>query len=174
MFRDLDPEVMKEANAIMNAQGWCASLAVRPDTQEFVKALRQLCKGGVYAVTSPMHSYFWHKERDEWLDKHYSIDRDHVIHASAKYKVEGDFFLDDKPKHVQKWNKKWVKGRGMLWSTDHNQRLGGYEDIRVHSFDEGLGHRAEGQAVAARPCIIFRGRFRPPRCMTIAWMSTTR
>lgn len=136
MFRDLDRAVMREADAIMNAKGWCAALEVHPGAQDFVKTLQKLCD--VYVCTSPMHSDFWVKERDLWLAEHFGIDRSHIIHTAAKYVCGADFFLDDKPSHVQKWKKEHSEGHGMLWSTAHNKRLEGFEDIRVHSWEEVL------------------------------------
>lgn len=136
IFRDLEPEVMKEADAIMNAPGWCASLKVKEGSQEFVKVLRKLCD--VYPCTSHKHSPAWVYERDIWLMEHFQFQRGDIVHTAAKFVCGGDFFLDDKPSHVIKWQDHHPKGKAMLWSTEHNRRLQGYEDIRLHTFDEVL------------------------------------
>lgn len=138
MFRDLDRKTMMAVKEVMYTKGWCANLKVKPGAKELVGALKELCPGEVYALTSPMNSSFWHKERDGWLSHHFGIERSHIIHASAKHKVEGDFFLDDKPSSIRRWGEKWVRGQAMLWSTEHNRRLKGHDDIRVYGPDEVL------------------------------------
>jgi len=140
MFGNLDPDTMEKLNAVMHAPGWCASLPVVEGSQAFVADLKELCKGGVFACTSHMHTRNWTFERDNWLGEHFGIDRDHIAHTSAKFICGGDFYLDDKPPSIYTWQRdpRNREGRAMLWSTDHNRRLEGHDDIRVHDFDEVL------------------------------------
>lgn len=135
MFGNLTADEMKVVDAIINAPGYCAGLKVHKGAQAFVKRLHELCDE-VFACTSHMHSPAWVFERDNWLGEHFEIDRDHVIHTSAKYVCEGDFFLDDKPSHVIAWQAEHPNGVGMLWTTEHNTRLKGHDAIRVYSFAE--------------------------------------
>jgi 5'(3')-deoxyribonucleotidase len=141
MFAALTQEEKAAVFSRLNDQGFCASLKPTLGSQDFVEELHQHCD--VYAVTAPHHgSFYWVPERNEWLGDIFGIDRKHIIHTDAKYMCKGAYFLDDNPQHVLRWKQRHHDGRGMLWSTTHNQRLKGHEDIRVHSWEEVLNQLA--------------------------------
>ena len=139
MFSGLPEEVMREVDAAVDSPGWCLGLEPYPGTQDLVTNLRKLCE--VFVVTSPrLAAPEWVFERNDWLRLHFGFDSSHVIHTSAKHVCVGAFFLDDNPDHVKKWQEQPynAKGLGMLWTTKHNKRLQGHDDLRVRSKDEVL------------------------------------
>ena len=140
MFAGLTDEQLREVDAIIDAPGWCLRLEPYPEAQDAVPILRQLCD--LFVVTSyRTHAPQWVYERNICLGTHYGFRKRDIVHTSAKHVCVGDFFLDDNPAQVQGWQGQAhnSNGRGMLWSTEHNRRLRGYEAIREHSWDEVIG-----------------------------------
>ena len=92
-------------NAVFGIAGeedFCTNLNMMPGAQEAVRELEKL--GEIYIVTSPIwSSRTWMFERTRWLYEHFGIQANHVIHTSAKHLVYGDFFIDDRLSHVEKW-----------------------------------------------------------------------
>jgi 5'(3')-deoxyribonucleotidase len=132
MFSVLTEDQYRVVSAIIDAPGWCSEIKPLPGSREFVDRLRVMCR--VFPVTAPrLFAEQWTYERAMWLQKHFDFDPEDVVHTHAKYLVDGDFLLDDKPHFVEEWVARHPAGVGMLWSTPHNARLGGYEKIRVHS-----------------------------------------
>lgn len=137
MFATLSKDEKLDVFSRMNDAGFCVSLKVTPGSQDFIRELQ--ARRNVYAVTAPHHgSLYWVPERYAWLGDHFGIDRKHVIHTDAKYLCKGKEFLDDNPGHVQRWKERHPEGDGMLWSTTHNKRLKGHDELRVHSWEEVL------------------------------------
>lgn len=135
MFAVLTPETKRDVFQILNARGFCSSLQPTPGAQDFIRELRQY--RNVYALTSPQHSPFWVYERNQWLGDHFGFDPKHTINTEAKYMCVGQEFLDDNPVHIERWKARH-KGAGMLWSTVHNRRMKGHDELRVNSWDEVL------------------------------------
>lgn len=76
----------------------------------------------IYVVTSPMMNYpNWILHRNKWLKTHFGIDKNHVIHTSAKHLVQADVFIDDKPENVVNWSRYGnnVYSQAVLWKHDH-------------------------------------------------------
>lgn len=77
----------------------------------------------IYVVTSPMINYpNWILHRNKWLKTHFDIDKNHVIHTSAKHLVQADLFIDDKPENVFNWSKfrnNSLYGQPVLWKHNH-------------------------------------------------------
>lgn len=135
MFACLEPEQNAVVQTMIETPSFCRNLQPKKGARAFVDELKRLLDGNVYACTASHDSPHWTFERDRWLDKHMAIDRDHIVHAQCKYVCSGDFFLDDNPDHVIPWQAEHLAGVGMLWTTEHNARLKGNEDIRVRSFE---------------------------------------
>jgi len=114
--------------------GFCAGLAPYPGTVEGVEALRALVD--LRIVTSPMHGPHWHFERLGWLDRHVGIPERHVTFTSEKSFVHGDFLLDDRPSHVEKWALRHPDGLALLWhlhcnaSDDTPERVSNVRRVR--------------------------------------------
>ena len=135
MFGDLSEDEYQAVFAAMHVEGWCYAIKPYPRAQAAVLRLRELCDE-FFVVTAPQLGRHWVFERTLWLDKHFGFEPHEVISATAKYVCGGDFFLDDNPDHVENWQKRWPKGHAMLWTSDHNCHLKGYDHLRVNSWEE--------------------------------------
>ena len=109
-------------DAIKHTRGFVADMKPLPGAIDGVLAIRELAD--VYVVTSPWAgSPTWMAERTAWLAHYFTIDADHVIHASAKHLVDGHVLVDDRSAHVALWlaERAGVPDRnGVLWGTPHN------------------------------------------------------
>lgn len=119
----------------IKSKGFCSDLPVCEGAQSAIHSLRE--KGlDIVVVTSPWHgSKFWMGERHEWLVKHFDFDHHQIIQTSAKHRIKGDLFVDDKPENVQKWADHNNWSGAFLWDTPFNQsdkklkRLKGFEEL---------------------------------------------
>ncbi len=118
MFEGLAEEQTRKARESLNDYEWVWSLKPKSGTQEAIKELRKI--SNVYVVTSGMS---WAPVRIKWLRKHYEFDKDHLIFTKAKHLVKGDFFIDDSPDYVRKWQRCNPQGQGMMWCAPNNTRL---------------------------------------------------
>lgn len=103
-----------------------------------VEAIREVCRiGNVFFVTSPIYEGAWVNDRVSWVEKTFPFlpvapgesvgDRVLFVKAHYKYKVAGDFFIDDKASTVQAWERYWSHrpvmarvapgGRAVDWDT---------------------------------------------------------
>ena len=139
-------EVQDAVYRVLKGRGGCTSIPAYDGAKEAIARLRKV--SNIVIVTSPFSgSETWAHERGAWLKTHFDIDAEDVIYAKNKSRIHGDFFVDDKPEHVQDWIDYWTaryhgsaqwapKNCGLLWSTDrtidapsHLQRLYGWRDL---------------------------------------------
>lgn len=125
---ELEEHVYKE----IKKPGGCRTLGVLAGAQEGVKRLQELAD--VYIVTSPFNgSSTWVHERELWLEEHFGIHHKNIVHTKAKYLCAGDFFVDDRPENVWKWQEKNT-GMALLWDLPCNR---GVRNVRrVSSWHE--------------------------------------
>lgn len=133
VFTGFTEEELEALYMELEKPGFCRDLQPIPGAFEAIQELRKIAD--VFVVTSPFRSPTWVHERDAWLKKHFGFSRDHIVHTSAKFLVEGDAFLDDKPSHVVHWKEMHPKGRAMLWHIPNTRTLP-HEDVRVHSWQQ--------------------------------------
>lgn len=115
MFGHLNEEQNTAVWDIIRSPGWCSSLEPYPEALEAVRELQELAN--VYILTAPVRgSQTWSYERTEWVSEHFGIGFHNVILAQAKYLVQGDVFVDDKPGHVREWMANFG-GNGFVWSN---------------------------------------------------------
>lgn len=130
IFERMTPEERERAEAVVNAEGFCESLPVCHGAQEGVESLRGLgCH--MVAVTSPWkRSKTWGYERRLWLEKHFNITD--VILTNQKFRVRGDYLLDDRLEHVVGWaesaqrldrNRSDKFDCALLWATPFNRSV---------------------------------------------------
>lgn len=136
LFANLNHYEWKAVQALMAQPGFCGSLTTTQGSWQGVSMLAKHCE--VFAVTKPNCVPNWANERELWLNEKFCIPPDHVIQTGAKYMIRGDYFLDDRPDHVTRWAKENPEGKSMLWSTDHNEGIKGYDAHRVCGWDEVL------------------------------------
>lgn len=137
----------------VNRIGWCSALLPTPGSQDAVKALREVAH--VEVVTSPLRtSPTWMAERVDWLERFYGFDSDEVHFITKKFRVAGDFLVDDKPEHIQEWaagmarlREDEVRGvadyrrepEALLWDMPYNQgtlpHVSGATIERVRTWD---------------------------------------
>ena len=131
------PEVQHakdEIYAHMKWKGYCAAIPPYAGAQDGLRRIRELVD--VVCVTSPFSgSPTWHSEREQWLQQHFDIHHHDVIHASKKFRVIGDFFLDDKPEHVEKWAEAHMNfdRTAFLWCMKYNANF--TWSYRIRSWD---------------------------------------
>jgi len=130
MFAGLSPEQKARVAEVIEDPIWYNSLEPYPGAQEAIDRLREV--SDVYVVTSAMS---WAADRIGWLKYHFGFDKDHLVFTKAKHLVGGEFFLDDHPGQVQRWQQNHPMGHGMLWSSVNNQHLKEYGHIRVHGWN---------------------------------------
>lgn len=75
----------------------------------------------VYVVTSYLrHAPTWVHERDAWLERHFGVDRRHIVHTGAKHMVRLDALIDDRPENIHAWQDAFPQGDGILWAQPYN------------------------------------------------------
>ncbi len=114
--------------------GFCAGIPVQAGAKDAVRLLSDVAE--IVVVTSPFDSCpTWESERKTWLEEHFGIQHARVIHATEKWRVHGDVFLDDKPANVDAWGKAWPDGDAILFDMAHSKsegeglRRGGWGDV---------------------------------------------
>lgn len=91
---------------LFNQEQFVASLPVYDGAIECVK--RMAAVADVYFVTAGRpQSKYWHYERLQWIERHFSGLYNDVIFVQQKHLVHGDFFLDDKASNANAWRDKW-------------------------------------------------------------------
>lgn len=120
--------------------GFCRAIPPYDGALEGVIALRELgCD--VYAVTAPMwSSATWMAERTDWVQEHLSIQRDKVIHTSAKHLVRGDLLVEDKVSTLADWAAAHPDGTGLLFGRAYNagDEFRGQRVVRVNDWAEAV------------------------------------
>lgn len=127
--------------------GFCVGLPILDGAQEFVERLHDVAE--VFVVTANLNAKTkgprppWHQtwahERDHWLQQHFNIQTDHIVHTSAKYLCVGDVLIDDRPSNIESWESAhWPKGRGLLWDTPYNRA--DRKLLRVQTANQALIH----------------------------------
>lgn len=95
--------------------GFCIDLEPLDGAVEAVTALRAIPSIEIYAVTTPLDSHYWHWEREQWLQQHFEIDRQHTIFAHNKSLIRGDVFIDDQMENVMDWQAANPKAYAVPW-----------------------------------------------------------
>lgn len=126
----------------LKAPGGCSAIPVYEDAQVGMARLSEHAE--VTIVTSPFNgSKTWMHEREQWLEKYFGIHHRNVVHADKKFRVHGDFFLDDKPDHVHQWCDYWIgmgrdtKVQPILWDSPRSANdIVGAGVLRAKSWDD--------------------------------------
>lgn len=107
-------DYLNQTNMILDMNPYKEALRGLSALKEFVD---------IYIVTSPMMNYpNWILHRNKWLKTHFGIDKNHVIHTSAKHLIQADVFIDDKPENVINWSRfrnNSLYGQPILWKHEH-------------------------------------------------------
>lgn len=87
----------------------------------------------VYIVTAPLRSCAtWCRDREVWLEDHFGIRSDSVVHTHAKHVFNGSMLIDDNPAHVEQWAAEHPSGVAVLFDRRYN---------RAHRFSSSVSGR---------------------------------
>jgi 5'(3')-deoxyribonucleotidase len=98
----LPPDEVDRADEVLSDPHFWMTLPPVPGSQEAIEAL-QAAGHDIHWVTSPYDLHGWDAIRRSWLRRNFDTPPDHVTITAAKYLVDGDYFVDDKLVHVQRW-----------------------------------------------------------------------
>jgi len=131
----VEPDVRERVYRVMRASGGCSRIVPYEGAAEGLGLLRQVAD--VVFVTSPFKDApSWTWEREQWLEKHFGVDRRLVIHARDKSHVCGDGILDDNPEHLGMWGKAWPGRLRMHWTGNGTSLPGDPDSVAVRSWAE--------------------------------------
>jgi 5'(3')-deoxyribonucleotidase len=119
LFETIDRRYLVAVETHWAQPGWCRAIPVYEGAQDAVMALREVAD--VYFVTAQMlHAPYWMWERVQWLKEHFSAEDRHIVLTLAKYLIEGDVLIDDKPANVRSWAAAHPEKQGVLWTQSYN------------------------------------------------------
>lgn len=130
IYHLIDDETIKETfKDLLNNSGMIEHLPVYDGAQKAIEEIKKIAE--IYIVTSPMGKYHdWIIHREKWLKKNFDISSKNVVHTAAKYLIQADVFIDDKPENIEKWYS-YNFGIPILWKHEcvpenpfeHNRRV---------------------------------------------------
>lgn len=125
MFAVISKEECARVIDLFNTPEYWRYLPPVPGVHEGIEGLRR--QGyKIQWVTSPWHSCKnWEGIRRIWLQEQGLVKdmvRDVTI-TSEKYMIDGDIFLDDRPKHVKLWAAKHPERRSYMFDMKFNHHV---------------------------------------------------
>lgn len=102
-------------------KGFCRTIPVVEGAISAVEELRDHVD--VHFVTSPMDTEYWAYERGKYLEEHFSAKPTEVVQTSEKHIVSGDYLVDDKVSHIEKWAEHHPEGTAFLWDMPYNRNV---------------------------------------------------
>lgn len=135
-----DGQLRKIVDRKVIEEGFCAR--IKPHAAALDAVARLVEVADVYVVTSPWDSSpTWMYERLHWVANHFpGIGRRRVIQTAQKHLIRGDILVDDKPSHVEEWQRAWPQGLGLLFDMHHNRG------------DQGIGLARTGWPFVLKHC----------------------
>lgn len=130
LFSDLAEHHRSQAQSAFSDYNWVWSIEPLPGAQDAVKELRGMAD--VYVVTA---SVDWAPVRIQWLKEHFDFEKHELVFTESKHLVDGDFFLDDHPGNVCKWQKFRPHGWSILWESPVNSHLDVWVPNRVSRWE---------------------------------------
>lgn len=101
--------------------GFCRNLDPIPGAVEAVQRLA--LDNEIFIVTSPLKALkTWASEREEWIAEHLKFSTKQIISTSAKRKVRGDIFVDDRAENCFSWNEENF-GPAVIWESPWNRSV---------------------------------------------------
>ncbi len=126
-------EMKEEMNSAIASPGFASRIMPQPGAVEAVNKLKQICEV-IYLTTPHPESITWMRERQEWLSRYFKARHDDIIHAFKKQHVNGDIFVDDRPKNIYQWSAQRNSAHALLWDMAYNRTAKNIN--RVHSWDQ--------------------------------------
>jgi 5'(3')-deoxyribonucleotidase len=118
VFDHLDEDAQRRCRIMVSERGWCRNLEPYAVALKHWPAL--IRRFDIHILTSPYRSETWCHEREEWLAKHFGIDRDNVHFSSKKHMFHSDLFIDDNLQNVLVWSRRWRNSVGVVWHKPYN------------------------------------------------------
>jgi 5'(3')-deoxyribonucleotidase len=100
-------------------EGFCLKLRPLPGAKQLMKVLEERYE--VFIVTSPFLAREWVYERTRWLEGHFNIPADRIVHTKSKEVVYGEALIDDSGKNLRTWAKAWPDKLPILYDALYNQ-----------------------------------------------------
>jgi 5'(3')-deoxyribonucleotidase len=111
---------LKLVNETLHAPGFAARLSLVEGCKEGVEELQRI--GDVYFCTALMgRSPTWAFDRINWIERHFGINYERIVFATAKQLVHGDMLVDDKLDNIHNWQLTNPEGTACLWDAAHNR-----------------------------------------------------
>lgn len=145
IFGSLPPEMREYRDqAYAMAGAHCRWLPEIDGCHEAIAAIRAVAN--IIIVTTPLGTLApnWANDRMHWLYNHFSFVECEVHSCWDKSRIDGDVFVDDKPRNVEEWSEHW-RARdphrtrlGYLWTAPWNS-ASPVNLPRLRSWDELVG-----------------------------------
>lgn len=123
LFGDRRDEVKKEVwEGLTYAEGFARTLKPYAPAIEWFDALK--AHANITCVTSPIYdSETWCYDRTQWLKEHFDLPARSVLFTSEKFRVQGDFLIDDSYDNIMEWIETNPEGVGILFARPWNSEL---------------------------------------------------
>lgn len=123
--------IKRDAWDLCRVPGFARNMPVLDGAKDGVRRLQEIAD--VEICTFPMPgATTWTHERDEWIERHFGIDRKNVHHVRKKYRVPADMLADDSGENADAY-REHAAGTPVLWDRSYNRQ---FDHIRVHNWEE--------------------------------------
>lgn len=121
LFNFLNEAEARAGREVLKHGEWWRSLPVLEGAEEGFEII-QATADEIFWVTSPWRPCpDWLPAREAWLEEHFDANSKNVVTASKKYVTSGDWFIDDKPKHIREMQEFRPRCSSFLVDGPHNR-----------------------------------------------------
>lgn len=107
---------------VWRSEGFCSRIVPYPGAVEGVARLHEVAD--VYYVTAPFYGApHWMWERLNWLKGFFNATDYRVSFTHAKYLVNGDFMVEDRPMNIVKWAAAHPDKTVVIWNQPYTRSL---------------------------------------------------
>ena len=105
------------------SEGWCSNIRPYSNAVEGIKQLSAIAD--IYYVTAPFYEApHWMWERLNWLKQWVGATDYQVSFTHAKYLVDGDFMVEDRPKNIKAWADAHPDRTVVIWDQPYTRDIG--------------------------------------------------
>ena len=101
------PEHQKFARNLLRQDGFVSDLAIIDGSRETIDHLRRNGHTVVWVTKPSYTSKTWCFDRMLWLKANFAATEGDVYFCTNKSRIPADYFVDDKPEHVEAWLTRW-------------------------------------------------------------------
>jgi len=117
----LTDDQLLASHKLLASKGYVQHLPLILGAVESIDAIRAAGHNIQWITASWTSSETWDYDRRTWLRKQLKVDPIDVGFFAHKELVDGDIFIDDKPDHIIKWQRKHPNGRALLYTQPWNE-----------------------------------------------------